>query len=102
MRLRPCPTLSLAIVVLLLAAQGCAHKAPTSLVFPPAEDLRPEPKPRLDPAALESEAALDAHEIAIEGWGERRDRAVGRICRWAVTNGAILPFECPPAEPGGD
>lgn len=69
-------------------------------IFPPAADLAPEAKPWLDPAALESEAALTAHDDAVESWGERRDAAVGRICRWAVENGARLPFQCPPPPPG--
>ncbi|MFN4287576.1 MAG: hypothetical protein ACK4E3_03665 [Brevundimonas sp.] len=55
--------------------------------------MRVEPKPRLDPAALDSEAALDAHEIALESWGERGWRTVARLCRWAAANG--MSVECP-------
>lgn len=57
-------------------------------IYPPAADLVVEPKPQLDPAALDSEAALDAHDIAIEMWGERGWAAVGRLCRWLVQMGA--------------
>lgn len=81
-------------------------------LFPPSADLAPEAKPRLDPAVLAlchevgidptdcSDAALTAHDDAVEAWGERRDAAVARICRWAVENGARLPFQCPPRPPG--
>lgn len=57
-------------------------------IFPPPADLRVEAKPRLDPAALDSEAALDAHDSAVEAWGERGWAAVTRLCRWAQANGA--------------
>lgn len=51
-------------------------------IYPPAADLVVEPKPQLDPAALDSEAALDAHDIALEVWGERGWAAVSRLCRY--------------------
>lgn len=57
-------------------------------MFPPASDLRVQPKPVLTVEALSSEAALDEHDIAIETWGDDGWKAVGRICRWAVANGA--------------
>lgn len=57
-----------------------------------------EPKPQLTADALTSEAALDAHDIALETWGEAGWLTVARICRWAVSNGAALPFRCPPAD----
>ena len=82
----------------LLLAPGCADRVQA---FPPSADLRPEPKPQLDPAAIESEAALDAHDIAIETWGERGWDALARVCQWAVDMGAEIPFACrPPEEPG--
>lgn len=46
--------------------------------------------------AITSEAALDQHDIAIETWGERGWRAVGRICRWAERSGMVIA--CPAAE----
>lgn len=63
-------------------------------IYPPSADLRVEAKPRLDPAALDSEAALDAHDSAVEAWGERGWAAVGRLCRWAADNGAP-GLDCP-------
>lgn len=73
---------------------GCGDRVRT--LYPPSADLRVEAKPRLDPADLESEAALDRHDIELELWGERGWAAVGRICRWAAENGADLGFDCPP------
>lgn len=64
-------------------------------IFPPSADLRVEAKPRLDPSALDSEAALDAHDSAVEAWGERGWAAVGRLCRYHQRMGMTLPFECP-------
>lgn len=95
MRSRNSRIACLALGGLLLLAPGCAPTVQTQALFPPASDLKPEGKPKLDPSALGSEAALDAHDIAIETWGERGWMAVGRICRWAVALGATLPFDCP-------
>ena len=47
----------------------------------------------LSPDALDSEAALDAHDIAVETWGERGWAAIARICRWANAHGGN--FDCP-------
>lgn len=63
-------------------------------IYPPSADLRVEPKPRLDPAAIDSEAALDAHDNAVEAWGERGWATVARLCRWAADNGAP-GLDCP-------
>lgn len=64
--------------------------------FPSHADLRVEAQPQLSPADLESDAALTDYDDAVLAWGERGWAAVGRICRWAVTSGADLPFRCPP------
>lgn len=68
-------------------------------IFPPSADLRVEAKPRLDPAALNSEAALDDHDNAIEAWGERGWAAVARLCRYHQRMGMALPFACPRPDP---
>lgn len=99
------PTLALLIAATLSLAPGCASTpAAIKPLFPPSAELRPEPKPLLRPEDVESETALDRHDIALERWGERGWAAVARICRWSLANGAVLPFECPPpaAEPPGD
>lgn len=94
MRFGPSLMLCLALGVSLSVAPGCATKEYPQQSLPPAADLRPEPKPQLKPADLGSEAALDAHEIALEAWGEAGWRQVERLCRWAVDLGAELPFKC--------
>lgn len=86
------PMLALAMLSVLWLAPGCASKERLTPIFPPVADLAVEPKPQLDPAAVESEAALLAHDVAIEGWGERGWLQIARICRWAKANGA--PVEC--------
>jgi hypothetical protein len=83
---------------------SCASKERISTQFPPAEDLQVKPKPALDPAALDSEAALDRHDDDVKAWGEEGWLQIGRLCRWATGNGAILPFACParPVDEKGD
>ena len=78
----------LLIAASLSLAPGCATQERIQPLFPPAGDLRVQAKPVLSPDALSSEAALDRHDIALEAWGEDGWKAVGRICRWAVANGA--------------
>lgn len=65
-------------------------------IFPPAADLQVEPKPRLDPSALDSEAALDAYDIALEVHGDRGWAAVARLCRFFKGQG--MRIDCPPAD----
>jgi len=64
-------------------------------IYPPSADLAVEAKPIMPPEAVRSEAAGIAHDIAIEGWGERGWDAVGRLCRWAADNG-MKGLSCPP------
>lgn len=90
---RICLTLPLLIAASLWLAPGCAPKERISPLYPPASDLKVQPKPKLDPAALESEAALDAHDIALETWGEAGWQTVARICRWSAANG--MKIDCP-------
>lgn len=84
----------LALAASLSLASGCASK---SLVFPPSADLQVEPKPVLDPEAIFSEAALDAHDIAIESRGDRLAAQVGRLCRFFDELG-MKGLSCPPPE----
>lgn len=80
-----------------LAVSGCETPAATSLVFPPAADLKVEAKPVPPLEIVTSAQAAAAYNIEVEGWGERGWRAVARICRWAKANG-MQGVECPPAE----
>lgn len=94
-------TLALLIAAPLSLVSACASRERVTPIFPPAADLAVEPKPLLDPAAVESEAAGIAHDIALEAWGERGWATVARLCRWAEANGARMPFRCqPPRDPG--
>ena len=90
-------TRSLMLVLALAAsvslASGCASKGTPA--FPPSADLAVEPKPVLAPEAIFSEAALDAHDIAIEARGDRLAAQVGRLCRFFDTMG-MKGLDCPP------
>lgn len=95
MRSQPCLMLALLTAVALSLASGCGTiPTPTRAPLPPVADLEVEPKPRLAPDDVDSEAALDRHDIALEKWGERGWAAVARLCRWALANGA-KGLECP-------
>lgn len=87
MRFRLCRTPALLLAASLLLAPGCASRERVTPIYPPSADLAVEAKPHLDPAALQSEAALDAHDIALEAWGERGWAAVARLCRFYQTMG---------------
>lgn len=89
--LTPC----LALAASLSLVSACASKAPEPRIYPPAVDLAVEPKPRLAPEALESEAALDSYDIALETWGDRGWAAVARLCRWQAEMG-MKGLSCPP------
>lgn len=95
MRSRHTLTRALLIAASLWLAPGCAGRERPTPIFPPAADLAVEVKPRLDPAAVDSEAALDAHDIALEAWGERGWAAVGRLCRYFERQG-MPALDCPP------
>lgn len=83
------------IAVFGLLASGCAGREPPPLTFPSAADLAVEEKPRLDPAAIESEAALDRYEIELELWGDRGWATVARLCRFFDEMG-MKGLDCPP------
>lgn len=76
---------------------GCASKERIRPLFPPAADIRAatEPKPVAPVEIVTSAQAAAEYDVAVESWGERVSRAGGRICRWAIANGAALPFTCP-------
>ncbi|WP_312821248.1 hypothetical protein [Brevundimonas sp.] len=94
MRSLRCLMLPLVLVASLSLVSGCASKDYGTQIFPPLADLQVEAKPQLDPAAVESEAALDAHDIALEVWGERGWATVARLCRWHVEMG-MKGLSCP-------
>lgn len=86
-----------------LLVSGCLGKESLPTTYPSAADLAVEQKPLLDPAAVESEAALDRYEIDLELWGERGWAAVARLCRFHKATGMpglICPPPPRPREPG--
>jgi hypothetical protein len=89
----------LLIVALPLLASGCATT--DTLAFPPAADLRPTAKPRLDPARITSEAYLDQFDIELEGWGQSAHNAQSRLCQFFKDKGMRIdctPLPAPPVE----
>lgn len=100
MRLMTSLMLAPALAGSLLLASGCATKAPPKPIYPPSADLVVEAKPELDPSAVKSEAALDAHEIALEVWADKGWAQVTRLCQWAVNMGAKGLTCQPPSKPG--
>lgn len=83
---------------LLLLVPGCGPKERLTPIYPPSADLQREQKPLLRPSDLGSEAALDAHDIAVEAWGERGWNAVGRLCLFFQSHS--MPIDCVPKPPG--
>lgn len=100
MRFRRCLMPALVLAGSLSLVSACASREPVSVTFPPRADLTVEPKPVLAPEAIESEAALDAHDIALEIWGERGWLAVARLCRFH--KGLGMDVDCPPPTPPRD
>ena len=83
------------LVASLLPVTACASRERVTLIYPPSADLAVEAKPVMPPEAVRSETAGIAHDIAIEGWGERGWTTVRRLCRWAADNG-MKGLSCPP------
>jgi len=79
---------------------ACAGKERLQPIFPSSADLEAvtAEKPIAPPEIATSAQAAAEYDISVEVWGEGVSRAGGRICRWAVNNGAKLPFDCPKAE----
>lgn len=67
------------------------------LKAPPSADLAVEAKPIMPAEGVRSEAAGIAHDMPVEGWGERRWAAVARLCHWAADNG-MKGLDCPPLD----
>lgn len=97
MRSRIFLTRCLAPCVLLAAVSSCARPERLTPIYPPSADLMAltEAKPVPGVEILTSEAAANRHDAAVESWGDRLSAAGARVCRWAVDNGAKLPFACP-------
>ncbi len=88
-------TLAPLLAASLLLVTACASRERVTVIYPPSADLAVEAKPIMPAEAVRSEAAGIAHDIAVEGWGERGWATVGRLCRWAADNG-MKGLSCPP------
>lgn len=86
--------LPLAAVLVLACSCASRERLPPRAQLPDATDLKPPAKPKLDPTALGSDQALNAHDDAVEAWGDGMFLQIGRLCRWAEAHGAKLG--CPP------
>lgn len=83
------------LTVLSLAIASCARGLPVQ-AFPSHADLQAatEPKPR-PPVEIVTDPQENArYDAEVEGWGERVQAAGVRLCEWADSVGAKLPFEC--------
>lgn len=92
------PLLLATTLLSLSLASACADSRPVSVsIFPPSADLQAatEPKPVPTGNIVTDPVARERYNVAVETWGEGLWRAGGRLCRWAVENGAELPFICP-------
>ena len=87
---------SLALPIALLLATGCNRQVTPVQTYPSNADLQAatEPKPRPSPAIVTDPQANARYDAEVEGWGERVQAAGVRICKWADSMGAKLPFEC--------
>lgn len=89
------PTLVLMIALSGAAASSCANRVTTYQAFPSAVDVQPGVKPKLTLDALTSEAAGEAHDNAVEAFGDAEWRARARVCRFLVKMG-MKGVTCPP------
>lgn len=96
MRLKPFLT---ACLMSAICAVGVASCATPGAIYPPAEDLRVQPKPVPPDDVLTSRIAGEQHDNGVEAWGEAGWAAVARSCRFWRDQGMRLPFGCPPPEP---
>lgn len=101
MRLPVSPMRLLVSASVALIVSACGTLGSTSQAFPSADDLKVRPKPVPTIEMLASEQGHLQHDAAIEAWGTDGWLQVGRICRWAVNNGARLTFKCPKPPPDG-
>jgi hypothetical protein len=86
------------MLLLVSLASGCATTQDVALpLYPPNADVKAaiEPKPIPSDDIVTDPVAAENYNAAVEGWGDRVQRAGARICRWIVDNGGKLPFPCP-------
>ncbi|WP_291537849.1 hypothetical protein [Brevundimonas sp.] len=87
-------TASLMIASLGAAVASCGTPG---AAFPPATDLRVQPKPVPPDEVLTSRIAGERYDNAVEAWGEEGWATVGRLCRFFDAMG-MKGLSCPPPE----
>ena len=73
---------------------ACAHPARLRPISPPAADLAVPAKPVPTVEILTSAQASAEYNSALEAWGDGMAAQLGRLCRWAATNG-VRGLDCP-------
>jgi len=87
---------SLALLIALsLVTASCARGIPVQ-TYPSNADLQAvtEPKPRPTPDIVTDPQANARYDAEVESYAERVQAAGVRICTWAESMGAKLPFDC--------
>lgn len=91
---KPFPMQRLMLASTLALVSSCAASpAHLAVVSPPAADLVVEPEPIASPDIATSEKAYEDYQDAFAAWGRRGWAAVGRLCRFAASEGAVVA--CP-------
>lgn len=76
---------------------GAASCGTRGAAYPPASDLRVEPKPVPPDDVLTSRIAGEQYDNALEAHGERGWAQVGRLCRFFDDLG-MEGLSCPPPQ----
>lgn len=87
----------LLLAAALVAVPSCAPKlGPVVLLSPNPAYLKRDDKPVAPPTIATDEDAQIKYDNDIHDWGQRRDNAVGEVCRWFQTQG-VKGLDCQPA-----
>ena len=78
---------------LLIALSACEERIVSVPIYPPSADLALEAKPVPTDDIVTSAQAAAEYDAAVEAWGERGWRQVGRLCRYFKGHG--MAVECP-------
>jgi len=100
----PNKRLTALLTIALCAAVAASCGTVGNGTWPPAEDLRVQPKPVPPVDVVTSDLAGERHDNAVEAWGEAGWLHVGRLCRFFDTMG-MDGLKCPgpevrPPDPG--
>lgn len=76
---------------------GVANCGTRGAAYPPASDLRVEPKPVPADDVLTSRMAGERYDNAVDAWGEAGWLQVGRLCRFFDELG-MKGLSCPPPQ----